>query len=260
MNDRIQLRKEGGLRWLIVNQPEKRNALSVDMRAHAQEVLEEIAADDAARVLIIAGAGDTFVSGADISEFEARRSTPEAAAAHQAASMVLFETLQRLQKPTIAMIHGFCFGGGLALAASCDLRLCADNALFSIPSARLGIGYPIAFTRLLVDLVGPSTTKEILITARRYSAAEALSLGLVNRVLPKAELEDYVRSYAQGIASNAPLSVRAAKIIVDECRKAGAAHDLARCEAAVQTCALSEDFKTGRRAFMAKQEPVFTGR
>jgi enoyl-CoA hydratase/carnithine racemase len=259
--DKIVTRKEGGISWLIFNQPEKRNAISLDMSVRALEVVEEFARDDSARALVLAGAGDkAFVSGADISEFEKRRNSAEAAAEYQRISTRMFDAVRDVEKPTVAMIHGFCFGGGVALAACCDIRLCAEDALFSVPAAKLGIGYRIEFTKLLVDLIGPSYTKEFLYTARRYTAEEALAMGFVNRVVPKADLEGMVRTYAEGIAENAPLTQKAAKVIVNEILKDPAQRDVARCNRLIAECADSDDYKNARRAFMEKKKPVFVGR
>lgn len=259
--DKILTRKEGGVSWLVFNQPEKRNAMSLEMTVRALEVVEEFAKDQTAHVLVVAGAGEkAFVSGADISEFEAMRSSAETAERYQTISTRMFTALYDVEKPTIAMIHGFCFGGGVALAACCDLRFCADDALFSVPAARLGIGYRVDFTRRMMDLVGPSRTKEILYTAGRYDAAEALRMGLVNRVLPKGELDAFVRDCARGIAANAPLTIRVAKAAVNACLADPDARDLERCERLIAACADSEDFRNARRAFMEKKKPVFVGR
>jgi enoyl-CoA hydratase/carnithine racemase len=260
MTDKIQTRRDGGVAWLIFNQPEKRNAMSLDMTVRALEVVQEFAKDDTARVLIVTGAGDrAFVSGADISEFESKRNNAEAAAEYAAISNRMFHAIHDVEKPTIAMIHGFCFGGGVALAAACDMRVCSEDALFSIPAAKLGIGYRVDFTRWIMELVGPAYAKEILYTARRFTAAEAHHMGLVNRVLPKEELQDYVLSDAHLMAENAPLSLKVSKVVVGENLKDPAERDLAKCERAIAACMESDDYKNARRAFMEKRKPVFTG-
>jgi enoyl-CoA hydratase/carnithine racemase len=261
MNEKILTKKEGGISWLIFNQPEKRNAMSLDMTVRALEVVEEFAKDDGARVLVVTGAGDrAFVSGADISEFEQRRNSAAAAAEYAAISHRMFAAIHDVAKPTIAMIHGFCFGGGVALAAACDLRICSDDATFSIPAAKLGIGYRVDFTQWIIDLVGPAFAKEILYTAGRFTAAEAAVMGLVNRVVKKAELESFVRTYAQIMAENAPLSLKVSKAVVNECLKDPADRDVAKCERLIEACMESEDYKNARRAFMEKKKPVFVGR
>lgn len=259
--DKILTRSEGAVSWLVFNQPEKRNAVSLDMTVAALKAIEDFAAHDGQRVLVVTGAGEkAFVSGADISEFEERRSNVEAAAEYSRISTQMYDALAMVEKPTIAMIHGYCLGGGAALAASCDLRICSDDASFGIPAARMSIGYRVDFTRRIVDLVGPSFTKEMLYTARRYNAEEAAGMGFVNRVLPKAELEAYVRDYAETIANNAPLSIKATKVIVSELLKNPEERDLDHCNSVIAACSGSDDFAEGRRAFMEKRKPVFTGK
>lgn len=258
--EKILSRKEGGVWWLIYNQPEKKNAISLDMSVKVVELLDQFAQDDAARVLVVLGAANTFISGADISEFESKRNDAAAAAKYAEISNRMFSAMRDVEKPTIAMIEGYCFGGGVALAACCDLRLAADDSLFAIPAAKLGLGYRVDFTQLLVDLIGPSFTKEMLYTGRRFTAQEAAGMGLVNRVLPKGELEKYVRDYARTIAENAPLSVRTSKAVVGECLKDHAGRDLEKCERLIDGCSNSEDYRNARRAFMEKKKPVFVGR
>ena len=261
MTDKIQTRLDGGIRWLVYNQPEKRNAISLDMSVKAYEIVDAFAKSDAERVLVVTGAGDkAFVSGADISEFEEKRNSAAAAKEYQDVSMRMFQIVRNVQKPTIAMIHGYCFGGGVALAACCDLRFAAEDALFSVPAAKLGIGYRVDFTRYLVELVGPAFAKEFLYTGRRFDATEAFQMGFLNKVLPKAELEAHVRATAETIAENAPLSVKAAKVIVGEILKDRAVRDDALCERVIEACSDSEDYKNARRAFMEKKKPVFVGR
>ena len=190
----VLTRLEGPVRWLIFNRPDKHNALSLDMCIEAREVVEAFARHDDERVLVVAGAGGkAFVSGADISEFDAKRNDADSSADYAALTNALFFTIRDVEKPTMAMIDGICFGGGVALATSCDIRLCADDALFSVPAARLGVGYDAGYVKLLVDIIGPSCTKEMLYTARRYKADEALAMGLVNRIHPKAELDRRAR-------------------------------------------------------------------
>jgi enoyl-CoA hydratase/carnithine racemase len=259
MTDSVLTRREGAVRWLIFNKPEKHNALSLEMTARALEVVEAYAAADDERVLVVAGAGGkAFVSGADISEFEAKRHDAASAEDYARLSARFFLTLRDVEKPTVAMIEGYCFGGGVALACCCDIRLASETALFAVPAARLGIGYSADFVKMLADLVGPSFAKEFLYTARRYPAEEARDIGLVNRIVPSAELERHVQDYAQAMAGNAPLTQRAAKIVISELYAPPG--DGARGRAAVAACADSEDFRDARRAFMEKRKPVFRGR
>ena len=260
-SDQMIGEKDGPVGRMIFNNPERRNAVSLDMWQAAEAIIEDFVADDAIRVIVLTGAGDkSFVSGADISKFEEERGSPEAIERYNAIVSRANDAITTAPKPTIAMIRGFCMGGGVGLAVCCDLRICADNSQFGVPAARLGLGYGHSNMRKLVDVVGPSTAKEIFFTARRFTAGEALAMGLVNRVVPDSELESYVADYAARIAENAPLTVRAAKITVGELVKDADDRDIAACEEAVLRCFESEDYIEGRRAFMEKRKPAFTGR
>lgn len=259
--ERMIAEKDGAIGWMVFNNPERRNALSLDMWQAVPEILAAFDADPAIRVVVLTGAGDrAFVSGADISQFEKQRSSPETIAQYDKIAEQAMTSLQALRKPTIAMIRGFCIGGGLAVALQCDLRLAAETARFGIPAARLGLGYRWGGVKKLVDLVGPAFAKELFFTARHFTAAEAIGMGLVNRVLPEAELEAYVRNYCRMIAENAPLTIEAVKGVVNELARPSAEIDRAHCEALVARCFDSADYVEGRRAFMEKRKPVFTGR
>jgi enoyl-CoA hydratase/carnithine racemase len=259
--EKILSRREGPVGYLVFNNPERRNAVSLDMWQRAGEVIAAFAQDDGVRVIVLTGAGDrSFVSGADISKFEDERANAEAQEKYAKTSSGMRARLRETGKPTIAMIRGYCIGGGMSLALSCDLRICSDDAQFGIPAARLGIGYGIEGLRRLVELVGPSKAKEFIFTARRYRAGEALQMGLVNAVVPAAELDATVGSWAGTMAENAPLSILTAKRVVDELMKDPADRDVAMCEQLVRDCGASQDFIEGRRAFMEKRKPLFTGR
>ena len=259
--DKILANREGPIGFLIFNNPERRNAVSLEMWQKAGEVVAEFARDDSVRVIVLAGAGDkSFVSGADISKFEDERANADAQARYAKTSSGMRAILREVGKPTIAMIHGYCIGGGMSLALSCDLRICSDDAQFGIPAARLGIGYGMEGLRRLVELVGPSAAKEFIYTARRYKADEALRMGIVNQVFPVQSLDAAVRELANTIAVNAPLSILTAKRVVDELMKDPADRDTALCEQLVKDCGASQDFIEGRRAFMEKRKPVFRGR
>jgi enoyl-CoA hydratase len=234
--------------------------VSLDMWARTTEILTDFARDDDVRVVVLTGAGGkAFVSGADVSRFESERSSLEATRVYNQTVEKANASIYEFPKPTIAMIRGYCIGGGLGLAVCCDLRICSDNSKFAIPAAKLGLGYGYAGVKRLTDVVGPAFAKEIFYTARQFDAEEARMMGVVNRVVPEAELEDYVKSYADTIAINAPLTVKTAKYIVNEAVKDESKRDLARCRELVEQCFASNDYTEGRKAFMEKRKPAFTG-
>lgn len=259
--DRMIARREGSTGWMLFNNPARRNAVSLDMWEAMPRILAEFEADDAVHCVVLGGmGGKAFVSGADISEFAAKRSSMDTIASYNAATERASNALAACRKPTIAMIQGWCIGGGLAIALCCDMRIASDNSRFGVPAARLGIGYAYAGLARLSDLVGPSFAKEIFYTGRHFDAPEAYDMGLVNRVRPAAELEEYMRGYAETIGDNAPLTIRAVKLCVDEYLKDPDERDLEACQAAVDACAGSADYAEGRTAFMEKRRPVFRGR
>lgn len=249
-----------GVGWITFNNPERRNAMKLEMNEAIVEVLAGFSADDDVRVVVMQGAGDkAFVSGADISEFETHRSTPEARAHFDAVAAAAGRALVELEKPLIAKIRGFCMGGGLATALAADIRISADDGQFAIPAARLGLGYGFAGIRKLVGLVGPAMASEIMLSARRFTAAEAAEMGLVNRVVATDELDGAVDELAGQIAVNAPLTVRAAKAAIREAGKDPAHRDVAAVEVLVEACFRSDDYVEGRRAFLEKRVPAFKG-
>ena len=258
--DKMLSRKEGGVGYLIFNNPERHNAVSLDMWQSAQRILADFAADKSIRVVVLTGAGGkAFISGADISKFESERSSKEAIDRYNAEVDKANTAVYEFPKPTIAMIRGYCIGGGVGLALCCDLRICSDNSKFGVPAAKLGLGYGFKGIKKLVDLVGPSFAKEIFFTARQFTAAEALAMGLVNRALPGGELEKYVKDYAETISGNAPLTVNSVKFIVGETVKPESERNLKKCVDLVAECFASNDYKEGRQAFMEKRKPAFTG-
>lgn len=261
MTDKMLSRKEGGVGYVIFNNPERHNAVSLEMWAATRDILEAFRKDDAVRVVVLTGAGGkAFVSGADISKFGSERASEEAVAQYNAITEQAFSGVHDFPKPTIAMIRGYCIGGGMALATCCDMRICTPGSRFGIPAAKLGLGYDYKGVRRLMNVVGPAFAKEIFFTARQFDAEEAQQMGFVNRVVPEGELESYVKAYADAIAANAPLTVGSIKLIVGEALKDESQRDMQAANASVKRCFDSEDYVEGRTAFMEKRKPVFTGR
>jgi enoyl-CoA hydratase len=258
--ERLIGRKDGAIGWLIFNNPERRNAVSLEMWQAIPAVLADFEADPQIRVIVFTGAGGkAFVSGADISQFADQRADRAANERYSARSAAASKAMAELAKPSVAMIRGYCIGGGMAVALGCDLRICSEDSKFGIPAARLGLGYGFAGLKVLTDLVGPSVAKEILFTARHFDAGEALRIGLVNKVTPLDGLEAAVRDYAALIAQNAPLTIRAAKLGVREALKDPDRRQLDRVAQAVDACFDSADYTEGRKAFMEKRKPIFHG-
>ncbi len=249
-----------GVLWITIDNQARLNALTSAMWQGVTDAVLAGLANNAVRVMIVRGAGEkSFTAGADISEFETARSG-DAAKDYDRINDTCYQTLMACEKPTIAMIHGYCFGGGLELAACCDLRLAAQGATFSVPAAKLGLGYNARWIRPMLASLSPARAKEMLFTGMRYTAEEALQIGFLNRILPPSELEAATTRLAQEIAANAPLTIRAAKMCVDEFLYRPEAVDMAKLDHAVAACFASADYAEGRRAFMEKRKPRFTGR
>lgn len=249
-----------GVGRVVFNQPEKRNAMSVDMWGGMGDALDLFAEDPNVRCVVLQGAGDkAFVSGADISQFERNRADASAQQEYERLTSAGRAKLAAFRKPVIAEIRGFCMGGGLGIAMSTDIRIASDDSQFGIPAAKLGIAYGFDMVRALVDLVGPAHAHMILMTGERFGAAEAERVGLVNRVVPVAELETTVAKLAATMAANAPLSLLANKLTVKSVLKDPADRDMAALRAAMAACFDSTDYREGRRAFMEKRKPAFTG-
>lgn len=255
---RLATRIDGSIGWLTLNQPDRLNAVRLDMWRGLPAAVASLEADPAVRVIIVRGAGDkAFASGADIAEFETTRFDSGSNHAFTAAVSAATEALAHSRLPVVAMIRGFCIGGGMVIASACDIRLCADNSRFSVPAGRLGLGYELDNFRRLFALVGPGIAMEMLATARQFSAKEALAAGFVNRSLPADLLEPATLEMAAQIAATAPLSVAAAKLA------SRAARDPAldgKAQSAIDACFDSADFREGRAAFAEKRPPAFKGR
>src|SRR5437016_5702755 len=235
--DKMLSRKEGSVGYVIFNNPERHNAVSLDMWQAAGKMLDEFRNDNNIKVVVVTGAGGkAFVSGADISRFEKERSSEDAVARYNLIVEQSYAAFHEFPKPTIAMIRGYCIGGGMGLATCCDIRICTEGSKFAVPAAKLGLGYGYTGLKRLVDIVGPSFAMEIFYTARQFTAAEAVTMGLVNRVVPDGELEKYVKDYAETIAGNAPMTIKAVKATVAEVMKEDSKRDIKRSQALVEAC------------------------
>jgi len=260
MSGQVRIERSGPIARLVFDHQERRNALTVDMWSAIPGAVQTLQEDSDVRVVIMRGAGsEAFVSGADISEFEKTR-TGNAGRDYDALTARAFAALQALEKPLIASIHGFCIGGGAAIALTADLRYAADDARFAVPPARLGLGYHTAGIRTLIRIVGFSETADLLFTGRRVGADEARHIGLVNQVFAKDSIDASVDELAQIIAENAPLTIRSAKISLQELAKLEAERDTARIKDSIERCYQSDDFREGVSAFLEKRKPKFSGK
>ncbi len=259
MAGRVISERSDGVGWVIFDHVARRNAITAEMWDAIPPIVSDFDADPSVRVVVMRGAGDVaFVSGADISEFEKQRSGT-AAREYDDRNTRAFDALAALGKPLIAAIHGFCVGGGCAIALNADLRFAADDAVFAIPAGRLGLGYSAGGLETLVRVVGMPAAKEIFFTARRFDASEAFQMGLVNRVFPKAGLDAYVERIAAQIAANAPLTLASAKQVFSQIGRERDQRDRKVIAESIERCYASGDYAEGVRAFLEKRPPVFEG-
>lgn len=255
--DAVYLTREGPAAHLVLNRPDKRNALSAAMWAAIPPLLAEAEADGAARLLIVRGAGGAFAAGADISEFEDVYATAERAEAYSRTIAAALDGLAAFSKPTLAVIEGACVGGGCGLALACDLRFAAQGARFGITPGKLGLVYTLNDTRRLVDAVGFSPAKDILFTGRLLDAEEALDIGLISRLLPREALFEEAAGYAEQVAQASTRSARVTKRIMARIA-AGQSEDDDATRKLFLEAFQSTDFKEGYRAFLEKRKPRFS--
>jgi enoyl-CoA hydratase/carnithine racemase len=257
----LKVEKRGAVGWIIFNQPAKRNAINGAMWRGIPAAMAQFDADREVRCIAFRGAGtEAFASGADISEFEEIRAQKEAVAEYDGLLDQVLHSIQDSRKPSVAMIYGFCMGGGLEVALACDLRYCGQSGQFGIPAAKLGLAYNAEGHKRLVETVGHARAREIMFLGRRYSAEEALAMGLVNGIFEDEALEREVSSIISQLCSNAPLAIANSKTIIEEYVKSSGEPDQARMAAAIERCAKSDDYQEGRRAFMQKRRPAFEGK
>ena len=258
MAEELLFEREGPLAVVTFNRPQARNAITWAMYDGLLAACETVDADDELRVMVLRGAGDkAFVAGTDISQFEGFR-TPEDALAYERRLDRVMDRLEAVAKPTIAAIQGYAVGAGAAIALCCDLRYCTADAQIGVPIARtLGNCLSLANVARLVDAVGPARAKELIFLARLLGAEEARAAGLVNEIVPDGRLLERVREVARELAGHAPITLRVTKETV---RRLLAERRRANADDLVVQAYMSEDFKEGVEAFLARRKPAFRGR
>ncbi len=251
---------KNGVGWMIFSNPRRRNAVTYAMWRQIPDVITAFASDPEVKVIALRGEGDaSFVSGADISEFDTMRSTPEQVAEYDEAGRKASAAIENVAKPTVAVIQTWCVGGGVATALNCDLRIASEGSGFGVPAARLGLGYRYNGIKALVDVVGPAHAREVFFTARKYTTQEALLMGLINRVFQADGFDAAVDDYLADIAANAPMTIASAKMAIRAVTQDQSERDIEAIDAAVIACFESEDYQEGRHAFLEKRVPVFRG-
>jgi enoyl-CoA hydratase len=259
--ERMQVWLDAATLHIRFNNPARHNALSVDMWEAIPPLLAQAEGDGRVRLVVFSGAGEkAFASGADISQFEDMRAAREAVSRYEVLAENALMGIHRFSKPTLACIRGYCIGGGVNVAIGCDLRIASSDSVFSIPAARLGLGYRYSAMKNLVDLIGPGAAKDLFFTARKIDAEEARSIGLVARVCAPEALAALLAEYTIALADNAPLTVRAGKAIMAEILRPSPEIDFELCQNLIRGCFESDDYAEGRRAFMEKRKPVFSGK
>ena len=257
----VHVRKEGGVGWMIYDQQARFNAITYDMRKAIPSIMQDFESDAEVRLVVITGAGDrAFISGSDVSQFGEKRSSEEARRMYDEVSEAANLSMRNFTKPMIAMIKGYCLGAGVITAMLCDFCIAADDAQFGAPPAKLGLGFGYAGVDDLVKRVGPSYAAEMLFTGSRYSAMDALRMGLINRVVISSELESTVEGIASIIAANAPLTLRSIKTSIRNSQMDERARDMGMVHAQINACFDSEDYKEGRQSFLEKRTPIFRGK
>jgi len=255
------VRREGAVGTILFSNVARHNAMTYAMWHDFPERLRELDADDSVRIIVLTGDGDqAFVSGADISQFQQNREEEGMQQAYNRALVTAYAAPSRCDKPVIAKIRGFCMGGGLGIAAGCDIRICSDNSVFRMPAARMGLGYAFPGVQQFVALMGPANAADIFFSARQFDAADAHRMGFVQRVTRAGELDTAVADYCGIIARNAPLSVVSSKRSIVEAGRDESRRDMSSVEGLIEAAGDSEDHEEASTAFMEKREPVFKGR